>query len=246
MTTPIFDTFALVTLLILAVFEPMIGTWSFQRLLRWVEEGRTDARTRTYNWVLYNQWGLVLGLSCWWAIMGRGLAPLGLVPTASGWQWLAIGIGLVAVVLQLWNMFRVVGNTDQLAETRKQAGDLCGLSPQNPTEDRRWVLVSITAGVCEEFVYRGVLLGVLIPAIGLWPAVGLSSLIFGLGHVYQGLAGVLKTGLIGLVFAILTVYSGSLFVAILLHAVVDITSGRIMSAALRATPPSAEPDVQAV
>ena len=46
--------------------------------------------------------------------------------------------------------------------------------------------------------------------MGTWPAVALSSLIFGLGHAYQGPAGMGKTGLVGLVMALLTVASGSL------------------------------------
>ena len=81
----------------------------------------------------------------------------------------------------------------------------------------------------------------LTPLVGLWPAVALSSAIFGLGHAYQGLAGIGKTALLGFLMALLTVFSGSLFVAIVLHAVIDITSGRIMSAALRRPPTSSTP-----
>ena len=73
--------------------------------------------------------------------------------------------------------------------------------------------------------------------IGLWPAVVVSSIIFGLGHAYQGKVGILKTGAVGLVMALLVVFSGSLWIAILVHAVVDITSGRIMSAAMEVPEP---------
>ena len=66
------------------------------------------------------------------------------------------------------------------------------------------------------------------------PAVVLSSIVFGLGHAYQGPVGMGKTALVGLVLALLTVFSGSLFVPMLLHTVIDLTSGRMMGAALRA------------
>jgi membrane protease YdiL (CAAX protease family) len=56
--------------------------------------------------------------------------------------------------------------------------------------------------------------------------------IFGLGHAYQGATGIVKTGVIGLVMALLTVLSGSLWPAILFHATMDITSGRMLHAAL--------------
>jgi membrane protease YdiL (CAAX protease family) len=92
--------------------------------------------------------------------------------------------------------------------------------------------VSVTAGVCEEILYRGILMGVLTPVVGLWPAVGLSSVIFGLGHAYQGFPGIVKTTLVGFVLALLTVFSGSLLAAMILHAVIDLTSGRMVSAAL--------------
>jgi membrane protease YdiL (CAAX protease family) len=46
------------------------------------------------------------------------------------------------------------------------------------------------------------------------------------------MAGIGKTALVGLVMALLTVFSGSLFIAILLHAIIDLTSGRMMGRAL--------------
>jgi membrane protease YdiL (CAAX protease family) len=61
----------------------------------------------------------------------------------------------------------------------------------------------------------------------------LSTVIFGLGHAYQGVKGIVKTGAAGLVLALLAVGSGSLFIPILLHAVGDLTSGRILGAATR-------------
>ena len=64
----------------------------------------------------------------------------------------------------------------------------------------------------------------------------ISSIIFGLGHAYQEMAGIVKTGLVGLVLAILTVSSGSLFVAIVLHTTIDLVSGRMMGKALQMSP----------
>ncbi|MDX2472529.1 MAG: CPBP family intramembrane metalloprotease [Candidatus Krumholzibacteria bacterium] len=245
MQTSALDPYALITLLIMMVILPLVGVWDFQRLLRWMDEGRSDARTKTYTWILFMEWGLVLGLGGWWFAAGRGLEPLGLVPVASGWQWLALGLGLAATAFMVWQMFAVLGSSEQLGQAREQMGSLGGLAPRNPGEDRQFVLVSITAGVCEEFLYRGVLMAVLTSVVGLWPAVGLSSVIFGLGHAYQGVAGIGKTALVGLAMALLTVFSGSLFVAMVLHAVVDLTSGRIMAAALRTAPQADDLEIQA-
>ena len=48
-----------------------------------------------------------------------------------------------------------------------------------------------------------------------------SSLIFGLGHLYQGVRGVIGTTVLGLVFAVLFVITGNLAIPILLHAAID-------------------------
>ncbi len=45
----------------------------------------------------------------------------------------------------------------------------------------------------------------------------LSSLVFGLGHAYQGPKGVLKTGLFGLAIAGLCLLTGSIWLLIVLH-----------------------------
>ncbi len=244
MTNLSFDLYALVTLLIMAVALPLVGIWDFHRLLRHLDEGRANARKNAYNWILVMEWGLVLAFVGWWLGAGRGWAPLGLVPEAAGWQWVALGLGLAATAFMIGQMIVVVRSTKELAKVRDQMGDLAGMAPQTPSERRQFVWVAITAGVCEEILYRGVLMAILTPLTGLWPAVALSSVIFGLGHAYQGFSGIAKTGLIGLVMALLTVYSGSLLVAIVLHAVVDLTSGHIMSTAIRAESPDLEPEAQ--
>jgi CAAX protease family protein len=243
MNTNTFDLYALIILLILAIAIPLIGIWDFRRLIRWAEEGRADARVKTYQWILGMEWLLTAGLLGWWLAAGRSFATVGLIPIAERWQWLAIGVGIALTVFMIGQMLFIARKPDQLAKIREQMGDLVHLAPRTPTEDRLFVLVSITAGVCEEVLYRGLLLAALSPVVGTWTAVALSSVIFGLGHVYQGFEGIGKTTFIGLVMALLTVFSGSIFVAILLHTIIDLTSGRMMGVALR-TAPEASPSEQ--
>jgi membrane protease YdiL (CAAX protease family) len=225
------DIFTLTTLFILVVAVPLVGIWDFRRLMRWTEEGRQDARIKVYNWILGMEWGMTLGFIAWWFGSGRDLETLGLVPSYHGWGWLALGVGLAASGYMLWQMVTVPGKPKELEKLRGQMGDLSALVPQNAAENRAFSMVSVTAGICEEIVYRGVLMGALIPALGLWPAVAISSVVFGMGHMYQGMAGIVKTTLVGLFMALLTVFSGSLLIAIILHSIIDLTSGRLMAAA---------------
>ena len=232
METGTLDFFALATLLILVVIVPLVGIWDFRRLIRWTEEGRGDARLKTYNWILAIEWGLTLGLGALWVASGRDLGTIGLVPDYYAWRWLAVGIGAAASLFMLWQLYSGIRNPLELKKLRGQMGELGALAPSTDTEMRTFSMVSVTAGICEEILYRGMLLGALAPVLGLWPAVALSSVVFGMGHMYQGMTGIVKTTLVGLFMALLTVFSGSLLVAIVLHSIIDLASGRLMGAAL--------------
>jgi uncharacterized protein len=87
-----------------------------------------------------------------------------------------------------------------------------------------WVVVAISAGICEEIVFRGWLLTTLHDQVGLnGKALFLTgALIFGLAHAYQKISGVIITALAGAFFCVIYVKTGSLLVPILLHTVVDL------------------------
>jgi membrane protease YdiL (CAAX protease family) len=225
--------FTLCLLLFLTILMPAIGVWDYRRLLKKLREGRAKARLEAYFWTIALQWVITLGFMAWWLLSGGELAPLGLVPQVEGLQWLVIGAGLAVLVFILIQMVLVLRSQEKLEQVRQQSREIRGIAPQTPTEQRVFTLVSITAGICEEILFRGLLLTVLAVAMGLWPALVLSSAIFGLGHAYQGWKGMGKTAAAGLVLALLAVGSGSLFVPILLHAVGDMTSGHMLGTASR-------------
>jgi uncharacterized protein len=107
----------------------------------------------------------------------------------------------------------------------KAAKRLAFLLPSSIRERRWWWLVCITAGICEEVVYRGFLLHYFhtLPFhLSLAWAMVASSGIFGIGHLYQGVAGGVQTAVIGFVFAAMFVMTGSLLVPIVVHAVMDL------------------------
>ena len=92
--------------------------------------------------------------------------------------------------------------------------------------DRVWfAALAVSAGVCEELIYRGFLLGYLGgPPLGLGvPAsVAVATLVFVLGHTYQGWLGRLAVGVLGALFSVLYLVTGSLWAAMLVHALVDL------------------------
>ena len=53
----------------------------------------------------------------------------------------------------------------------------------------------------------------------------LAALVFGLGHLYQGAAGIVKISAMGVLFGVLCWMTGSVWAPMLLHVVVDLNSG---------------------
>lgn len=225
--------FGLVVLLLLGLAIPLTGIREFDLLVRWVRAGRKDARLRFYSLLMGLEWGLTLGLVGWWFATGGDLAGLNLVPRVKEFQWLAVMAGLGLTYLAIWQMNTVLGNTEHLAKVAQSMGKLRPMSPTNHQEQRLFLYLSITAGICEEILYRGVLMFVLSLVMGPWPALVASSAIFGLGHSYQGWEGIAKTSAVGLLLGLLALLSGSLYVGMILHAVLDLTSGRLLQAAIQ-------------
>jgi len=224
------DLFLLALLVLTVLVEPYVGWRDMRGLERALGRGDQEARRRAYRRAIVVQWSVMGILLAAWRLLGGSWAALRLVPRPTGWQWLAIALGLAGLAAYVVYARRLAGDPRQLAAARDQLGRLALIAPRSPREYRWFVGLSATAGVCEELLYRGMLLTSLTAVIGLWPAVVLSSLIFGLGHAYQGVGGVLKTSLAGLVAAGIVLATGSLYVTMIMHAVLDMTQGRLLSA----------------
>jgi membrane protease YdiL (CAAX protease family) len=60
----------------------------------------------------------------------------------------------------------------------------------------------------------------------------LSSLVFGILHAYQGWLGIVRTALLGMILAASFVVSGSLWPAIIAHALLDVLVGLVFAETL--------------
>lgn len=97
------------------------------------------------------------------------------------------------------------------------------LLPRDFVEGSVWVLLSISAGVCEEGVFRGFLLLRGRAWLRRWTiAILASSIAFGAGHVYQGSTGAVLIGIYGVLFCLLRLWRGSLWPGVWAHIWQDI------------------------
>ncbi|MBW8732872.1 MAG: CPBP family intramembrane metalloprotease, partial [Asticcacaulis sp.] len=106
---------------------------------------------------------------------------------------------------------------------------LAALLPRTGRE-RFWAgLIALNAGLSEELFFRLALPLLLAtvtgqPALAFWLAV----VIFGLGHAYQGLFGVIATTIIGALLGLIYLYSGNLWLVVGIHAGIDLWSLVVM------------------
>jgi CAAX protease family protein len=107
---------------------------------------------------------------------------------------------------------------------RRLLPDFSALLPVSTHERMVWAAVAVSAGICEEIVFRGWLLSTLHNPVGLGGTalILVAAAIFGLAHAYQRITGIVLTTLAGALFCVLYIKTGSLLAPILLHIVIDL------------------------
>lgn len=202
------------------------------------------ARAKAWFWnlTLLELWGITAIGAAIWMGHARPWTQLGfMVP--SGWRaWSALAICALFVLQSSLTIRKVARREKARASVRKQFGALGvagALMPSTNASLAGWVFISLSAGLCEEFLFRGYLIWVFVPFLGWWGAAALSVLLFAIAHAYQGGKGILTTGILGVVLTATVVIFHSLIPAIVLHALMDLSSGFIAWLAFREPGPTA-------
>ncbi|WP_460494569.1 lysostaphin resistance A-like protein [Dactylosporangium cerinum] len=158
---------------------------------------------------------------------GLDLADLGLRPVTAGDVLIALGLPAAAAGTAAVLAIRSGGISPD-------DDPLSFLRPATPSE-RRWAAAgAVAAGTGEEIVFRGLFIAAGTGVLGLpvWAAAVLAVILFGAGHRYQGLRGMLTTGAAAVVFTVLYALTGNLIVPIALHITVDLVSLLLVPALL--------------
>ena len=100
------------------------------------------------------------------------------------------------------------------------------LAPTTPLEMLLFLVLSLSAGFCEELIFRGYLQQQF-ARMGhrLWVGVALSAMVFGGAHGYEGIAGVLLIAAYGAMFGVLALWRRGLRTGMIAHAWHDSVSG---------------------
>ena len=226
-----------VLLLVLA----MIAADHFVVWQAFIRQSRVDAtRARHTLWLrgALLMWAASTIVLWLWISTGVPMSSIGFsLPV--GWRlWTPLAATISLAALQIHTAIRLARRPVPSEMLRAQLQGAAAISPRTASELPAFFGASVTAGICEELLFRGFLIWVLRPLVGLWLAAALSALLFGAAHAYQGPAGVIRTGLFGLIFTAIVLLTRSLWPAIVLHAIVDALGGVIAWLALRDTVPA--------
>jgi membrane protease YdiL (CAAX protease family) len=154
---------------------------------------------------------------------GERLADLGFSRRALGQAWIRGSVLAVGVFL--------FGNglVNSLLAAVGVSGS--GTSPtvialfREPRELPLWVFCAVVGGGFNEELVRAFILTRFAQAFGPWGlafAVVVDSIEFGMGHLYQGVAGAMTAGLMGLVFALIFLHRRRVADAMVAHAGFDL------------------------
>ncbi len=158
-----------------------------------------------------------------WFLTGRAWSDMGWQLVSAEWfpEWV-----LIMLFFLLLYMFDTFLSWNELEEH-----PAASLLPKNWKEFAHFgSVVSLSAGFCEEIIFRGFLIAYLItlfegsPGV-VWIAIGLSTIIFAVLHAYQGWVAIVKIALLTFMFGLIFVMTKSLWPVIILHFAVDFIGG---------------------
>jgi membrane protease YdiL (CAAX protease family) len=224
-------------LLFLGTVVPWRGAARMKRLLAKPQLTSAD-RLSLYGSTILLQWLIVVIVA--WRCAARSVGPDELGLAASD-PWRIAGVSVVLTGVLCLNQILGLRKIARLPQA--QRGSLFALTerimPQTKTESLVYAALSCTAGISEEFLYRGFVLTALVRmVVNFIPpnavASALSAAWFSLGHVYQGRRGIITTFVVGILFASVRVWTGSLIPVIVAHIGIDMTIGFFAPRLLRA------------
>ena len=116
-----------------------------------------------------------------------------------------------------------LASPSQVAEAKKQLG---ALLPESGLELALWLVLSATAGFCEEIMFRGYLQQQFRAATrSTAAAIVLQAVVFGIAHAYQGGRRIILIAVYGALFGMLAAWRKSLRPGMIGHAMQDSFSG---------------------
>ena len=200
----------------LVIVMPISALATRRELGRRLDDGR-GLRMGFYRQAISRGWllaGVTIGVA---GLARQPMSALGLRgPRLMSQGPAALVVEVMLLVIVATGIFTLAGRTPGRATAI--------LLPRTRDERAIYGLVAVSAGVVEELLFRGFLMGYAMGGLG-WSwqqASAASAVAFGVSHLYQGPATAAAATLIGFGFAESYTLTGSLLAPVLLHIALDL------------------------
>lgn len=177
----------------------------------------------TYGGTLVLEWGLFL-----YVYLGEKFSRGTRIAERIGGRWSSARDFWrdIAIALGLWGTLGVTGAILGHLLHPQGGAAVTKLLPRDAVEMIGWALISVSAGFCEEYVFRGYLQEQMRLLTGnVWIAVALQAIVFGFGHGYQGGALMAIIVVYGLLIGATAAWRKSLRPVMMAHGFTDFFSG---------------------
>ncbi len=210
-------------------YETLWGLTGYKKYIAAIEAGKHE-KVKMYIRLMLGLWipsGLVLILlfTDRLTLIDLGLSrfkPYGLT-------WLFYSSVVLAILYFLYLAYSLVVlrlNAIKKVSIKQELPDkIKVLLPITKKEKKVWALTALTAGITEELLFRGFLfflMTALFPGLNIFIILGISTLIFGIGHLYQGPAEAVKPMILGLLYGLFFISFGTIIPCIILHTMQDL------------------------
>ena len=229
--------------LLIVIGLPLRAWYGMQALNAAPASELAALRPRLWARAILSQWLLVAIVVAVWIATHRSFTTLGLALRPSG-GLAGVMVGLVTIVTIVLRQRSAVDTDESLRRRiRDRLAPVERLMPRRTSDFKIFAALACTAGLCEEFLFRGYLAwvaGLLLP-FPVAPAA--QALVFGLCHAYQGWRGIILTTFAGAFLTAMVLVTGSLWPSILIHALMDLHAGDLSRRVFPgdAAPGAAEP-----
>ena len=213
---------------------PLLSALRIGEGLKYLREGGEAARVRAYRenvmvWLAFS--AILLAI---WLHFERDLSLIGVRWPEPGTWLLGSAAALGYIGFMAWTLRNLARAEDPEAALHAQLGELMTFLPKTRREEGWFYALSGNAGLTEELIFRGYLIWYLGHMLdGLWVAVA-ATVLFTWAHAYQGIKLLPGIAMTSAVLVGIYIYTQSLLLPILLHAIVDGVQGRYFARFRRA------------
>lgn len=209
-----------------AVAVPLIDYKVFWPAFKRLSQ-KDPAWARRWLWAsaIGHLWLMVAFGVALWTASGRTWISFGFTSPGGWGLWIALALFLLLAAYNALAIASVARSAEARESLRRQFAGVEAVLPRTRGELYWFGGLSLTAGFCEEFLYRGYFISAWAPWLGWWGAAAVSLALFAIAHLYQGWNGVLRTGIVGVLFTATVAISGSLWPAIAIHVLIDLGAG---------------------